>query len=231
MNDTMKQNKQNNPWSILGVSQDATHAEVKAAYRQKTKIHHPDRGGKVADWLKIQAAYEEIKTKKYIPILQVPSTRMLDVKLTIKQQIEGVDDIIVVDSEDDLYIKVKIPRGAKLGDKFRTETNDGPYIINIKEQTHNRFTRQGNHLILYKTVSIIDVLKRNPIIIEDAVDNYIEVDLPHDIQTGSIIVVEGHGLYDRKTHKRGNIRIHIKIDFPVLTDENIEEFIIRLRND
>lgn len=232
MNDTMKQkNNNNNPWKILGIEPDSTLEQIKAAYRNKTKIHHPDKGGKISDWLLIQSAYKEITDKKYIPILQTSSTKMLDIKLTVKQQIEGVNDTIVVDSEDDLYIKVNIPPGAKQGDRFRVTSKEDNYIINVKEHTHSCFTRQGNHLIMYKTISIIDALKRNPLIIEGPQGDYLEVEMPLDVQNGTIIVVPEHGLYDRKTHKRGNIRINIKIDIPVITEENLEEFITRLRND
>jgi DnaJ-class molecular chaperone len=49
-----------NPFSILGVSVDATEAEVKAAYRKKAAQHHPDRGGSSEQMVKINAAYEVI---------------------------------------------------------------------------------------------------------------------------------------------------------------------------
>lgn len=227
----MKQKNSNNPWHILGIEPDSTLDEVKLAYRRMTKKHHPDAGGKVANWLRIQSAYEEIKEKNFIPILQGPSTKMLDILLTLKQQIQGVDDLIKVEDENDLFIKVKIPPGAKSGDKFRVSGNDTNYIINIKEKPHSDFTRQGNHLILYKTLPIVDVLKRSTFLIKTATDEYMEVQIPEEIQTGSIIVVPGHGMFDRKTKKRGNIRIQIKIDIPIVTDENIQEFITRLRND
>ena len=52
--------KTNEYSEILGVNPDATDEEVKKAYRQKSKIHHPDRGGNMQDFLKIQEAYENL---------------------------------------------------------------------------------------------------------------------------------------------------------------------------
>lgn len=52
--------KTNEYSEILGVNPDATDEEIKKAYRQKSKIHHPDMGGNMQDFLKIQEAYENL---------------------------------------------------------------------------------------------------------------------------------------------------------------------------
>ena len=45
------------PYSILGVSKNATKAEIKKAFRDLSKKHHPDKGGDEARFQKISAAY------------------------------------------------------------------------------------------------------------------------------------------------------------------------------
>jgi hypothetical protein len=40
-----------------------------------------------------------------------------------------------------------------------------------------------------------------------------------------------HGLYDKKKRQRGNLKIHLNVELPILSDDNIEDFIIRLKND
>jgi len=52
------QQKDPNPWSILGVSSAATHAEVKKAWRDKSSRAHPDHGGSLAEQKMINLAYE-----------------------------------------------------------------------------------------------------------------------------------------------------------------------------
>ena len=46
------------PHEVLGVPKDATPAEVKAAYRRLSMVHHPDRGGDAEDFKRVAEAYE-----------------------------------------------------------------------------------------------------------------------------------------------------------------------------
>jgi curved DNA-binding protein CbpA len=45
-------------YRILGLSNEANLAQVKAAYRRKVADAHPDRGGTAAEFIKVRAAYE-----------------------------------------------------------------------------------------------------------------------------------------------------------------------------
>ncbi|MBI4082197.1 MAG: DnaJ domain-containing protein [Candidatus Lambdaproteobacteria bacterium] len=45
-------------FATLGLRPGATLNDVKMAYREKVKQHHPDQGGTVQDFLKLQEAYE-----------------------------------------------------------------------------------------------------------------------------------------------------------------------------
>lgn len=48
------------PYDVLGVPPDADEATVRSAYRSLLKTHHPDQGGSVEAFKRIQAAYETI---------------------------------------------------------------------------------------------------------------------------------------------------------------------------
>ena len=46
------------PHEILGVPQDATEAQVRKAYLRLALKKHPDKGGDVDEFRKLQEAYE-----------------------------------------------------------------------------------------------------------------------------------------------------------------------------
>jgi len=226
INTTMK--KLNNPWFILGLEPGATLKEVKLAYKRLALKNHPDKGGTIAEWLTISDAYEDISKKKHIPIVKSTDTKMLNVALTIEQQINGINDYIKIEDEEDLFLKVNIPAGVLVGDKFKISNRGKKFIINVKEKANKVFTRQGNNIIMYKTLDIIDVMKRTSFTIMTPTGERCEIYIPNDTQTGSIIVLKGHGLYNRKTKRKGNLRIELKVDIPYLDINNMEEFITRL---
>ena len=47
-----------NPYEVLGVSKNASKADIKKAFRQKSKEHHPDKGGDETTFKKISSAYD-----------------------------------------------------------------------------------------------------------------------------------------------------------------------------
>lgn len=52
-------------FEMLGLPPTATLEQVKTAYREKVKEHHPDQGGTVAEFLQLQEAYEYLLTEVF----------------------------------------------------------------------------------------------------------------------------------------------------------------------
>ncbi len=206
--------------------------DIKIAYKQKAQQHHPDAGGTVTEWLQISEAYETIINKKHVPIITTADTQMLNIALDLKQQICGIDDYIQVEQEEELFIKIKIPPGALSGDRFQVKSHGKKYIINVKEKAHSDFTRDGNNLIMYKTLDIVDVMLCRPFMIKNALGNFVNVEIPEECNTGTIISLKEQGLYNRKTKRYGNLRIFVRVEIPSLvTEQDIDKFIKRLKND
>lgn len=45
------------PYSILGLTPNATEEEIKGAYRRLAAQHHPDKGGDEVEFIKVKLAY------------------------------------------------------------------------------------------------------------------------------------------------------------------------------
>jgi DnaJ-class molecular chaperone len=223
--------KLNNPWYILGVEPNASLTAIKKAYKRLAIRMHPDKGGSVADWLHVSQAYEKIIKGDLVPVVKGKDVKYVDIYLTIAQQIKGFQGFIVIDETKELYLKVKIPAGALKSDKFKVMHNTKKYIINIKEKADKVFTRQGNNVIVYKKLDIVDIMKQKPFVIISPLGEYIEVQIPPNTDSGSIIVVKEQGLYNRRTKKRGNLRINVKVNIPTVNKDNVNEIIKRLKDD
>jgi DnaJ family protein A protein 2 len=53
-------NRLNNPYDILGLQTNATETEVRSAYKNLAKKHHPDKGGTAEKFKEINEAYTQI---------------------------------------------------------------------------------------------------------------------------------------------------------------------------
>jgi DnaJ-class molecular chaperone len=218
-----------NPWDILGISEDASQEEIREAFKRLAMKYHPDRDtGDLETFKLINAAYNKLKNNQMVPIVKAPETKMVNLRLTIKQQIEGINDYIDVEG---VLIKVKIRPGAQVDEKIKVRDKNQNFILNIKEQAHKDFTRYGVSLIMEYDLDILDAMTGGTISIISPTDEPLEIPIPAGVTTGYILTIPGQGMYNRRTNKRGNLNIHLRLSVPVLdTRDKIEEFITRLKN-
>ena len=218
-----------NPWDILGISEDASQEEIREAFKRLAMKYHPDRdSGDLETFKKINAAYNKLKNNQMVPIVKAPETKMVNLRLTIKQQVEGINDYIDVEG---VLLKVKIRPGAQVDEKIKVRDKNQNFILNIKEQAHEDFTRYGYSLIMEYDLDILEAMTGGTISIISPTDEPLEIPIPAGVTTGYILTIPGQGLYNRRTNKRGNLNIHLRLSVPVLdTRDKIEEFITRLKN-
>lgn len=53
-----------NPYRVLGVEPDDSMETIRAVFRLKAKLFHPDRGGSEEKFKRLKEAYETIKKEK-----------------------------------------------------------------------------------------------------------------------------------------------------------------------
>lgn len=219
-----------NPWHILGLEQGADPEEIKSAYRKAVMLFHPDKGGDPEKFALVTDAYDKLKNKKHIPVLSVPNTVLVNVKLTTEQQIKGVSGY--VETDKGFTLELKIPPGARSDDRFKVRTDGKSYIINIQEKTNKVFTRQGFNCIMNLNIDIIDAMIGGTITTEGPDGDPLEIQIPAGAQNNQLLVISGRGLYNRKRSRRGNLHIFLNINIPKLnTSEDVDSFIKRLKNE
>lgn len=219
----------NNPWDILGIQQSASLDDVKLAYKRLAMQYHPDKGGNDIDFARIQNAYDTLKDRKHIPILSKPNTKLVNIKLSIEQQVNGIEGMI--ESKYGI-LDVKIPAGACDGDKYKIRSQGKNYIINVQELRHENFTRQGFNVIMTLHIDAVKAMKGGTCTFQDPCNNPKEVYIKAGTKTNTLIVLEELGLLNPHTKKRGDLHIYTETILPVLdTQEKLDHFIERLRNE
>lgn len=221
-----------NPWKLLGIKTSATPEEIKAAYKIKALKYHPDKfDGDAEMFVLVKSAYEQLKNKTHVPIIPRENLKLINIQLSIHQQIHGVNnEIISIPEVGD--IQLSIPPGAKLGDKFKVNTQGKKYILNIQELRNKDFTRHGFNCILDLELDIIDAMCGGKIDITTPCGDSVPLLISPGTTDKSQFVIEQYGLLDRKKHKRGNLHIVVQVKIPTLaTEEEKQEFITRFKND
>ena len=118
--------------------------------------YHPDKGGSDTDFAPIQSAYETLKDRKHIPILSKPNTKLVNIKLSIEQQVNGMEGMIETKYG---ILEVKIPQVLVMVTSTRLEVKGKNYILNVQELRHENFTRQGFNVIMSLQVDAVKAMK------------------------------------------------------------------------
>ena len=219
-----------NPWDLLGVKHGASHEEIKSAYKSKALKYHPDRLTGDEEMFKlVSSAYEKLKNQTYVPILTQPDTKLVNVKLSIFQQINGIHDIIEIPGIG--LMEISIPPGCRKNDKFKITHNKKEYIINVLERKEKDFTRHGLNVIMNLDLDIVLAMRGGMLDIDTPTGESVSVRIPAGTDSKQQIVIEKHGMYDRRTHKRGNLHIFTQVIIPKIdNEEELQKLITRLKH-
>jgi molecular chaperone DnaJ len=141
---------------------------------------------------------------------------------------------------------VKIPAGVTTGNRIRLESQGdvgpgggpaGDLYVELVVKDHEMFTRNGDHLEATLTVpmtaaalgaelhmSTIDAEKPDC----PAEDALVTVTINSGTQTGSRLVVKGHGVPKLRGRGRGDLIIHVVVSTPTKLDDAQRELLNQL---
>ena len=169
-----------------------------------------------------------------------------DIRLAMQVTLEDVatgKDVVgsyVMPSGRSETVNIKIPPGVEngetirfknLGDDSMTDAKRGDLLISVKVAPHQTFLRDGNNVILKKSIDIFDLILGTTIIIEDLTGASVSVNIAKGTNPGTALSVAGHGLLDPRTGRVGNLYIQIKGVIPKIEDELLINKIKEIKNE
>lgn len=169
-----------------------------------------------------------------------------DIRLVITITLEDVatgKDIVgsyVLPSGRNETVNIKIPPGItngetirfkNLGDDSMTDAVRGDLLMTVKVLPHALFSREGNHIIIKKSMDIFDLILGTTIIIEDLTGAQVSVNISRGTNPGTTLSVAGHGLHDSRTGAVGNLYVQIKGVIPNINDDTLIGKIKEIKNE
>jgi molecular chaperone DnaJ len=136
-------------------------------------------------------------------------------------------------------ISVKIPAGVgdgmrvRLGAQGEVGPGGGPagdLYVEIHEQAHDIFVRDGDDLHCTVSVPMVDAALGATVSIDAILDGTTEITIPPGTQPGSIITMRGQGMPQLRSATRGNLNVHVEVVVPTRLDNHDSELLRELKN-
>ncbi len=135
-------------------------------------------------------------------------------------------------------ISVKIPAGVGEGMRVRLAAQGevgpgggpaGDLYVEVHEQAHDIFVRDGDDLHCTVSVPMVDAALGVTVTVEAILDGMNEITIPPGTQPGSVITLRGHGMPHLRSGVRGNLVVHVEVVVPTKLDHQDGELLRELK--
>jgi molecular chaperone DnaJ len=120
-------------------------------------------------------------------------------------------------------IAVKIPAGVGDGMRVRLAAQGevgpgggpaGDLYVEIHEQPHDIFLRDGDDLHCTISVPMVDAALGTSVTVDAIIDGLTEITIPAGTQPGSVTTRRGHGMPHLRSGARGDLLVHVEVVVP-----------------
>lgn len=120
-------------------------------------------------------------------------------------------------------INIEVPQGIEhgqqikyqgMGDNSIPDVRPGDLIVNIFVKPHTTFKRDGDSLIVDKTISVWDALLGIDLEVQTLGKRTLNITIPSGTQPDTVLSCRGEGLPNVRSKQRGNLLIRIKVNIP-----------------
>jgi molecular chaperone DnaJ len=126
-------------------------------------------------------------------------------------------------------ITVKIPAGVGDGMRVRLAAQGevgpgggpaGDLYVEVHEQAHDVFVRDGDDLHCTISVPMVDAALGTVVTVEAILDGPTEITIAAGTQPGSVATLRGHGMPHLRSGVRGNLFAHVEVVVPARLDHH-----------
>ena len=131
-------------------------------------------------------------------------------------------------------ITVKIPAGVGDGMRVRLAAQGevgpgggpaGDLYVEVHEQPHDIFVRDGDDLHCTISVPMVDAALGTTVTVDAILDGLTEITIPAGTQPGSVTTRRGHGMPHLRSGVRGDLHVHVEVVVPDRLDHHDAELL------
>ncbi|KZS56962.1 molecular chaperone DnaJ [Mycobacterium kansasii] len=136
-------------------------------------------------------------------------------------------------------ITVKIPAGVGDGMRVRLAAQGevgpgggpaGDLYVEVHEQAHDIFAREGDDLHCTVSVPMADAALGVTVTLDAILDGHSEIVIPPGTQPGSVITLRGRGMPHLRSNTRGDLHVHVEVVVPTRLDHHDAELLREFKN-
>jgi molecular chaperone DnaJ len=131
-------------------------------------------------------------------------------------------------------ISVKIPAGVGDGMRVRLAAQGevgpgggpaGDLYVEVHEQPHDIFVRDGDDLHCTVSVPMVDAALGTTVTVDAILDGLTEIAIPPGTQPGSVTTLRGRGMPHLRSGVRGDLHAHVEVSIPTKLDARARELL------
>ena len=135
-------------------------------------------------------------------------------------------------------VSVKIPAGVGEGMRVRLAAQGevgpgggpaGDLYVEVHEQPHEIFIRDGDDLHCTVSVPMVDAALGTSVSVDAIIDGPTEITIAAGTQPGSVVSLRGHGMPHLRSGVRGNLHAHVEVVVPSRLDAQDTEILRKLK--
>jgi molecular chaperone DnaJ len=135
-------------------------------------------------------------------------------------------------------VSVKIPAGVGEGMRVRLAAQGevgpgggpaGDLYVEVHEQPHEIFVRDGDDLHCTVSVPMVDAALGTSVSVDAIIDGPTEITIAPGTQPGSVVSLRGHGMPHLRSGVRGNLHAHVEVVVPSRLDPQDTELLRKLK--
>ena len=135
-------------------------------------------------------------------------------------------------------LSVKIPPGVADGMRVRLAAQGevgpgggpaGDLYVEVHEQPHEVFIRDGEDLHCTISVPMVDAALGTTVTVDGILDDPIEITIAPGTQPGAVTTLRGHGMPRLRTDAHGDLHAHIDVAVPTKLDARSRELLTQIK--